>query len=76
MTFEIVYRKRFQSKLRYMTIPGCTGPDVAVRTLEEVSRINGFTIGKIVAIRLLNNGAEVTSESQTTKEKTDEERED
>ena len=67
MTFEIVYRKRFQSKLRYVTIPGCSGPDMAIRTLECISRINGFTVGKIVEIRLLNNGAEVIK-SQTKQE--------
>ena len=52
-TFDICYRKKFQTVQRHVIIPGCTGPDQAIKTLLLMAEIEGTSIRDIVSIKLV-----------------------
>ena len=52
-TFDICYRKKFQTVQRHVVIPGCTGPDQAIKTLLLMAEIEGTSIRDIVSIELV-----------------------
>ena len=52
-TFDVCYRKKFQTVQRHVVIPGCTGPDHAIKTLLLMAEIEGTRIRDIVSIKLV-----------------------
>ena len=61
-TFDICYRKKFQTVQRHVVIPGCTGPDQAITALLSMAKIEGYTIRDIVEIKLVGLDTVVNNE--------------